>query len=128
MKVIKIPYNRSIPATVHEVAGPESDNCLDEIKQLIGIDWAEIVVTTIKTEEDPRRDYILIVDGIGKMKEDWLEKINERACQFYAGAPIGNLIVGDVVLCAREWNETSGECDLDSLTDWEEEVIMFHLL
>lgn len=124
MKVIKIPHDERIPCTIHEV---NQDNCLDQIKQLINIEWAEIVLTIIK-DKDPHRDYCLIVDEIGKLKEKWVERINPRASQFYAGTMHGDPIVGDVILCAREWTESFGECDLAGLTDWEEEVLMFHLL
>ena len=112
MKVIKIPHDIRIPCTIHEV---NQDNCLDQIKQLINIEWAEIVLTIIK-DEDPHRDYCLIVDEVGKLKEGWIKKINPRASQFYAGTMHGDPIVGDVVLCAREWTESFGECDLAGLT------------
>ena len=133
MKVIKIPYNVETECTVHEIPDAqdlsiqEAGRVLDRIKELIGIEWAEIVVTIIKGE-DPRRDYCLIVDEVGKLKDGWTDRINARASQWYAGAPHGDPIVGDVVLCAREWTESFGECDLTGLTDWEEEVLMFHLL
>ena len=124
MKVIKIPYNKALPATTEEVS---EEHCLDEIKQLIGIEWTEVVVIHIKCT-DPRRDYCLIVDEVGKLKEGWEENINVRASQFYAGALCGDPIVGNVVLCAREWTDSFGECDLTGLTDYEEEVLMFYLL
>ena len=133
MKVIKIPYNTAIPCTVHEIADAkdpsieEAGKVLDRIKELIGIEWAEIVLTIIKGE-DPHRDYVLIVDEVGKLKDGWTDRINTRASQWYAGAPHGDLIVGNVVLLAREWTESFGECDLAGLTDWEEEVLMFHML
>ena len=127
MKVIKIPYDKNIPCTVHEVAEPGDSKCLNEIKELIEIESAEIVLTFIKCE-DPRRDYCLIVDEVGKLKEEWHKKINTRASMFYAGSLHGDPIVGDVVICAREWTETYGECDLAGLDDYEEEVIMFFLL
>ena len=133
MKVIKIPYDKSIPCTVHEIEDArdlsieESGKVLDRIKKLISIEWAEIVLTFIKGE-DPRREYCLIVDEVGKLKDGWVYKINPRASQWYAGALHGDPIVGDVVICAREWTESFGECDLAGLTDWEEEVLMFNLL
>ena len=133
MKVIKIPYDLNEPCTVHEIQDAkdlsieEAGNVLDRIKELIQIEWAEVVLTIIK-DEDPRRDYCLIVDEVGKMKDGWIERINIRASQFYAGTPYGDPIVGNVVLLAREWTESFGECDLAGLTDWEEEVLMFHLL
>ena len=133
MKVIKIPYDTAIPCTVHEITDAqdssieEAGEVLDHVKELIDIEWAEIVLTIIKGE-DPRRDYVLVVDEIGKLKDGWTEKINARASQWYASALHGDLIVGNVVLLAREWRETFGECDLTRLTDWEEEVLMFHML
>ena len=127
MIVIKIPYTTELPCSVHEVASPKSNKCLDEIKALIGIEWAEIVITKIKGE-DRHRDYSLIVDEVGKLKEDWMNKINWRASAYYAGTSQGDPIVGDVVLCARQWNESFGECDLDGLDDWELEQLLFLLL
>jgi len=126
VKVIKIPYDMKIECTVHQVAEPGSPRCLDEIKELIGIEWAEIVLTRLKGE-DPRRDYCLIVDEVGKLKEGWTKEINPRACQFYTGALHGDPIVGNVVLCAREWTSTYGECDLAGLTDQEEEALRRYL-
>ena len=123
MRVIKIPHDIRISCTIHEV---NQDNCLDQIKQLINIEWAEIVLTILK-DEDPHRDYCLIVDEVGKLKEDWVERINPRASQFYAGTMHGDPIVGDVVLCAREWTESFGECDLAGLT-LPEAKGLFHLL
>ena len=123
MKVIKIPYITELPCSVHEVCEPENENCMDELKALIGIEWAELVLTRIKGE-DPRRDYCLIVDEVGKMKDHWQDKINWRASFFYAGTAHGDPIVGDVVLCAREWTESFGECDLARLTDLEEMQIL----
>ena len=133
MKVIKIPYDKNIPCTVHEIQDAEdlsieeSGKVLDRIKELISIEWAEVVLTFIKSG-DPRREYCLIVDEVGKLKEGWVKRINPRASQWYAGAFHGDPIVGDVVLLAREWTASFGECDLAGLTEWEEEVLMFHLL
>ena len=133
MKVIKIPYDSTIPCTVHEIQDAkdlsieESGRVLDRIKELISIEWAEIVLTIVKGE-DPRRDYVLIVDEIGKLKDGWSDRINTRASQFYAGTLHGDPIIGNVVLMAREWNEKFGEYDLAGLTEWEEEVLMFYLL
>ena len=53
MKVIKIPYITELPCSVHEVSEPENESCMDELKALIGIEWAELVLTRIKGE-DPR--------------------------------------------------------------------------
>ena len=126
MKVIKIPYDMKTTCTIHEVAEPGQPQCLDEIKQLIGIEWAEIVLTKVKGD-DPQREYCIIVDEVGKLKDDWKQKINFRASQFYTGALHGDLIVGDVVLCAREWTTTFGECDLAGLENWEEKALMKYL-
>ena len=126
MKVIHIPYERTLPCTVHDVS-QDTDCCLDEIKKLIGIEWAEIVVTIIKAP-DPHRDYCLIVDEVGKLKEGWTSRINERASRFYAGSYHGDPIVGDVVLCAREWSPEYGECDLTGLCKVEEDVLLHQLL
>ena len=119
MKVIKIPYDRKIPVSIHDVADPGSCACLDEIKELIGIDWAEIVVLVQYKPDVKTRNYCLIVDEIGKLKEDWQDRINYRASQFYPGSIYGDPIVGDVVLCARQWTLPYGECDLAGLTDGE---------
>lgn len=127
MKVIKIPYDTKKPCTVNEVTDTEDIRCLDKIKELIQIEWAEIVLTFIRGE-DPHRDYVLIVDEIGKLKDEWVKKINPRASQWYAGAMHGDPIVGDVILMAREWKDNFGECDLAGLTDYEEEVLMFYLI
>ena len=138
IKIIKIPYDKNIPCTVHEIADAqdlsikEAGKVLDRIKELIGIEWAEIALTILKGE-DPRRDYALIVDEVGKLKDDWMERINARASQFYAGTRYGDPIVGNVVLCAREWTESFGECDLAGLKEWEvdalfEDITEFELL
>ena len=133
MKVIKIPYNSEIPCTVHEIQDAkdlsieESGRVLDRIKELISIEWAEVVLTIAKGD-DPRREYVLIVDEVGKLKDGWTDRINARASQYYAGTRYGDPIVGDVVFLAREWTESFGECDLAGLTDYEEEVLMFYLL
>ena len=127
MKVIKIPYANEIPCSIHEVCEPGEESCLKELKDLIDIDIAEIVLTKIKCE-DPHRDYVLIVDEIGKMKDAWENRINWRASMFYGGTIHGDPIVGDVVLCAREWNSRYGECDLASLNDFEIEQLIFILL
>jgi len=121
MTVIKIPYRFLEPCTLHEVPDAadmsieESGKVFTAIKDLIGIEWGEIVLTTIR-REDRCRDYCLIVDEVGKMKVGWHERINLRASQFYAGTPYGDPIVGDVILCARQWNSRFGECDLAGLT------------
>ena len=129
MKIIKIPYDSNIPCTVHEIQEAqdqsieEAGNVLNRIKELIGIEWAEIVITIIKGQ-DPRREYCLIIDEIGKLKDGWKDKINARASKFYAGALYGDPIVGDVVLMAREWNDRFGECDLAGLIDWEIDALL----
>lgn len=129
MKVIKIPHDKNMPCTVHEIQDAqdlsieEAGKVLDRIKKLIGIEWAEIVLTNIKGE-DPRRDYCLIVDEVGKLKDGWTDRINARASQYYAGTLYGDPIVGNVVLCAREWTESFGECDLTGLADWEEAALI----
>lgn len=134
MKVIKIPYDVSIECSVHDIPDRSDDSVeasgrvLDDIKKLIGIEWAEVVVLVMIKNKDPSRDYCLIVDEIGKLKDGWTERINIRALRFYLGTFQGDPIVGDVVLCAREWTDSFGECDLAGLTDYEEEVLMFHLL
>ena len=133
MKVIKIPYDTTIPCTVHEIPDAqdlsiqEAGKVLERIKELISIGWAEIVLTIVKGD-DPRREYVLIVDEVGKLKDGWTGRINTRASQYYAGTPYGDLIVGDVVFLAREWTESFGECDLAGLTDYEEEAILEHLM
>ena len=119
MEVIRIPYDRDKQCTVHDI---EENKCLDQIKQLIGIEWAKVVVTRLRCR-DPRRDFCLIVDEVGKLKEGWEERINLRASQFYAGYPI-DPIVGDVVLCARQWSQLYGECDLAGLEENELEQIL----
>ena len=133
MKVIKIPYDKKIPCTVHEIAEASDQpleqygRVLKDIKKLIGIDWAEIVVLRLLKNEDPQRDYCLIVDEIGKLKDVRHERFNFRASQFYPGTFYGDPIVGDVVLCARQWTDGYGECDLAGLTDKEEAILMFEL-
>lgn len=133
MKVIKIPYDMKTPCTVHDIQDAqdlsieEAGKVLDRIKELIEIEWAEIVLTIIKGK-DPRREYCLIVDEVGKLKDEWHKKINIRASALYAGTPHGDPIVGDVVLCAREWTDSFGECDLAGLSDKEEKIILFNLL
>ena len=126
MRIIKIPFNTETPCSVHEVSEPGSKSCLDDIKKIINIEWAEIVLTNIRGE-DPRRDYCLIVDEVGKLKEKWEDKINLRASQFYNGALHGDPIVGDVVICAREWTESFGECDLAGLSTFEAVKLMLYL-
>lgn len=126
MKVIKIPYDTKRPCTVHNVEETECCRLLDKLKELIQIEWAEIVLTFIKGE-DPHRDYVLIVDEVGKLKDEWFKKINPRASKWYAGSMHGDPIVGDVILMAREWNDIFGECDLVGLTDYEE-VLMFYMI
>ena len=118
MKIIKIPYNVKTSCSVHEVPEPTEDGCLDSIKQLIGIDWAEIVLTRLKSDE-LYREYVLIVDECGKLKDQWLGRINSRASIFYTGTYYGDPIVGDVVLCARQWTPGFGECDIAGLDDLE---------
>ena len=134
MKVIKIPYDDTVECTVHDIQDRIDDSIaasgrvLDAIKDLIDIEWAEIVLTVISTKRTNLRDFVLIVDEVGKLKDGWEQRINVRASQFYLGTLHGDPIVGDVVLCAREWTEEFGECDLAGLTDYEEEVLKFHLL
>lgn len=121
MKVIKIPIEIAEPCTVHDV---NQDNCLNEIKELLNIEWAEIVVTHIRSK-DLHRDFCLIVDEVGKLKENC--RVNFRASMFYAGTPHGDPIVGNVILCAREWTDSFGECDLAGLEGHEIEQIMQYL-
>ena len=129
MKVIKIPYDLSLKPTVHEVLETYEEDCLgdisfDEIKKLIGIHCAEIVLTNL-----PRvfnRDYVLIVDEVGKLFPDWERTINVRASDFYNGTPYGDPIVGDVILCARQW--IGYECDLAGLTDLEIIKLLYRLI
>ena len=134
MKVIKIPYLISKECSVHDIPDRSDDSVeasgrvLDDIKKLIDIEWAEVVSLVMIKNKDPVRDYCFIVDEVGKLKDGWMERINIRASKFYPGTYQGDPIVGDVVLCAREWTESYGECDLAGLTDYEEEVLMFHLL
>lgn len=134
MKVIKIPYDDTIDCSVHDIPDRSDDSVeasgrvLDDIKKLIGIDWAEVVSLVMIKNKDPLRDYCFIVDEVGKLKDGWTERINIRASRFYPGTFEGDPIVGDVVFCAREWTDSFGECDLAGLTDREEEVIMFHFL
>lgn len=133
MKVIKIPYDRAIPCTVHEILDRVDDTIeasgrvLDDIKELIGIEWAEIVALLSIKSKDPHRDFCLIVDEIGKCKNGWPDRINMRASKFYPGTLFGDPIVGDVVFCAREWTDSFGECDLAGLTDDEAVVLMSDL-
>ena len=121
MHVIKIPYDVSKPCTVHDIADRTDDSVeasgrvLDDIKKLIGIEWAEIVYLSTIKSEDPHRDYCFIVDEVGKCKDGWPDRINVRASSYYPGTVYGDPIVGDVVLCAREWTELFGECDLVGL-------------
>ena len=130
MKIIRIPIDLNEPCTVHEIQDAqdlsieESGKVLDQMKQLIGIEWAEIVVIHIRCTY-PRREYCLIVDEVGKLKEDW--QMNLRASQFYPGTAYGDPIAGNVVLCAREWTDSFGECDLAGLGDYEIEEIMKYL-
>ena len=120
MKIIKIPIDLNEPCTVHEIQDTqdlsieESGKVLEQIKQLIGIDWAEIVVIHIRPS-DPRRDYCLIVDEVGKLKDGW--QMNIRASKFYPGTLYGDPIAGNVILCAREWTDSFGECDLAGLEE-----------
>ena len=122
MKVIKIPYDISKPCTVDDIPDRTDDSIedsgrvLDDIKKLIGIEWAEVVyLSTIKNQDDPHRDYCFIVYEVGKCKDGWPDRINVRASSYYPGTAYGDPIVGDVVLCAREWTELFGECDLAGL-------------
>ena len=118
MKVIKIPYNIECPCTVHTVPEPAEEGCFDQIKKLIEIDWAEIVLTRLRSDE-LYREFVLIVDECGKLKDQWDARINDRASIFYTGTYYGDPIVGDVVICARQWAPGFGECDLDGLDDLE---------
>ena len=121
MHVIKIPYDISKPCSVEVIADRADDSdeasgrVLDDIKKLIGIEWAEIVYLSTIKSEDPRRDYCLIVDEVGKCKDGWPDRINVRASSYYPGTAYGDPIVGDVVLCARQWLDSFGECDLAGL-------------
>ena len=119
MKVIKIPFDNKIPCTVCEVPEPDEDGCLDSIKKLIDIEWVEIVVTIERLDPTTRRDFCLLVDEVGKLHEGWEQEVNFRASRLYAGSLYGDPIVGDVVLCARQWTDSFGECDLSGLTDAE---------
>lgn len=125
MKVIKIPYIDQLPCSVHEVSEPENENHIKELKELININMAEFVLTKIYGE-DLSRKYYLIVDEVGKMKEKWIQKINWRASQFYAGTIHGDPIVGDVILCAMV--QSNGEWELTGLEDWEIEQLLFSML
>ena len=121
MHVIKIPYDVSKPCTVHEIADRVDDSVeasgrvLEDIKKLIGIERAEVVYLSTIKSEDPHRDYCFIVDEVGKCKDGWTNRINVRASFFYPGTTYGDPIVGDVVLCARQWIDSFGECDLVGL-------------
>ena len=126
MKVIKIPINVELPCTVHEVPEPDEENCFNQIKSLIGVELGEIVVTNLRGALD--RDYVLIVDEVGKCKGEWYHLINWRASEFYNGTFYGDPIVGDVVLCARQWAPSGGECDLAGLTDPELEKFLIKLI
>ena len=66
MKIIKIPYKLSSPATVEEVT---DELCLQQMKQLIGIEWAEVVLTFLNSS-DLHREFCLIVDEVGKLKDN----------------------------------------------------------
>ena len=121
MHVIKIPYDVSKPCIVHEIPDRTDDSVeasgrvLDDIKKLIGIEWAEIVYLSTIKSEDPHRDYCFIVDEVGKCKDGWPDRINVRASSYYPGTAYGDPIVGDVVICARQWIDSFGECDLAGL-------------
>ena len=123
MKIIKIPYDLTQPATVEEVTDAL---CLQQMKQLINIEWAEVVLTFLNSS-DLHREFCLIVDEVGKLKDGWIDKINVRASQFYLGTQAGDPIVGDVILCAREWTYSFGECDLAGLEDSEIRSLMNYL-
>lgn len=123
MKIIKIPYDLSSPATVEEVT---DELCLQQMKQLIGIEWAEVVLTFLNSS-DLHREFCLIVDEVGKLKDNWIDRINVRASQFYLGTQAGDPIVDDVILCAREWTYSFGECDLAGLEDSEIRSLMNYL-
>ena len=128
MKVIKIPYDTRRPCTVEEVSEPQSSCCLKDIKALINIDCAEIVLTNLrKSSNIVLREYVLIVDEVGKCKDGWEDRINLRASQFYEGTLFGDPIVGDVVLSAREWLWFGSEYDLSGLLDVEINRIMEYL-
>ena len=74
MKVIKIPYDDTVECTVHDIQDRIDDSIaasgrvLDAIKDLIDIEWAEIVLTVISTKRTNLRDFVLIVDEVGKGK------------------------------------------------------------
>ena len=120
MKVIKIPYDLSEPCIVCEVSEPDSHHCLDDIKKVIDIKYAEIVLTCVRSRfGDPFREYVLIVDEVGKLKDSWEKQINHRASMFYRGYLNGDPIVGDVVLCPRVWIPDAYECDLAGFSDAE---------
>ena len=130
MKVIRIPLDIKDECTVHEIQDAkdlsieESGKVLNQMKQLIGIEWAEVVVIHIRPS-DPRRDYCLIVDEVGKLKDGW--RMNIRASQFYPGTLHGDPIAGNAILCAREWTDSFGECDLAGLEDNEIAAFMKYL-
>ena len=134
MKVIKIPYDLEQACSICDIEDPNDlsdEECwkvLKQIKQLLNIDMAEIVYLNTVCSSEPNRDFCLIVDEVGKLKDGWTDRINNRASQFYPGSVFGDPIVGDVVLCARQWTDNFGACDLAGLTDYEVEVMMFHLL
>lgn len=123
MKVILIPFDDEKPCTVHDIedaldsTDEESYIVLKRIKNLIDIDMAEIVYLNTLHSSDPDRDFCLIVDEVGKLKEGWPDRINIRASQFYPGTLCGDPIVGDVVLCPRQWTPGHGECDLAGFND-----------
>ena len=120
MKVIKIPYDLSEPCMVCEVSEPDSGACLDDIKKVIDIDYAEIVLTYVRSRfGDPFREYVLIVDEVGNLKDNWDTRVNKRASVLYRGFLSGDPIVGDVVLCPREWSPNFGERDLVGFSDAE---------
>lgn len=119
MRVIKIPYDISIPVSVHNLdVDLSSYSALQEMKQLIGIDMAEIVRIKFPIRySNPLYDTCYIVDEVGKLKDGWEFRINYRASSFYPGSFYGDPIVGNVVVCARSWTSSFGECDLDDFPE-----------
>ena len=133
MKVIKIPYDLEQPCSICDIEDPNDlsdEECwkvLKQIKQLLNIDMVEIVYLNTVCSSEPNRDFCLIVDEVGKLKDGWTDRINARASQFYPGSVFGDPIVGDVAFCARIWSDGFGECDLACLLDSEIVVLMKHL-
>lgn len=73
---------------------------LGEMYTLLGCEMIEVVYLANEKE-------ILIIDEEGKLRKDWLERLNEKATQlFFEGRiPNGDIITGNALLIVDDGTE-----------------------